>query len=58
MQISYKGEALRSNVKDVVDNLAETILEPMLRYWEVKEEKVRASSLLVAPGSHRLQGCV
>ncbi len=40
LQVTYKGSALRDSVKDVVSNLSECILEPVLKYWEVNEAKV------------------
>lgn len=39
-QITYTGTALRDRVGDVVNTLAECIVQPMLRGWEVEEEKV------------------
>jgi hypothetical protein len=48
LQITYSTVALRDSLDGAVSTLAEVITQPMLRYWEVNEEKVSACFLNLA----------
>jgi hypothetical protein len=59
-QITYSTVALRDALGDAVGTLAEVITQPMLRYWEVNEEKV-GGAMLVFPGGlspHAVSVCI